>query len=225
MHVIKQISAGVIARGMTPAELYACIVYAIQTRPSFNVRALGCDPAAIERYAIAGYNNLIAQGAFMIDDDGYPSITMNAPDIVNFVSALRATKSVLVMMVSSGKKSFPMYYFHSDISWAFVWRNNREEWVVVAGVLAANPPENTWYRLVRKTLDTKATAKVGFKLSWFTPEGESLYHTVISAERGHDFTEPEPESSIIRGVQSTWPAVYMGSLQLMDRMEFLLEVS
>ena len=106
MRVIKTTAPGVVVRTLTPAELYACVHYALGIRDHFDLKTIGCEFDHLMKYVTPGYNALIDEGVFDIDDEtGTPILAISAePDVISFIDALSTAQEVLTIVVKLGTK-------------------------------------------------------------------------------------------------------------------------
>lgn len=241
MRVIKTTAPGVVVRTLTPAELYACVHYALGIRDHFDLKTIGCEFDHLMKYVTPGYNALIDEGVFDIDDEtGIPVLAISAePDVISFIDALSTAQEVLIIVVKLGKKSFKMHYVFNDRSWAFFWKakgdpnaktdKSQDKWFIAAGTSIATP----WLTFDNLTLNARSNVapnrKLTIQMAWVDVLDHThvLHKTALTSKRTGWYEESTPSDiSLVNPADNSrqWPKTYVGDALLLKRIEFLLAV-
>lgn len=240
MHVISPARFGMSVRNLTPAEMYACVHYALGERPDFDLSSIGCNAEAVNKYATSGYNALIDQGAFELDEElGLPVIALTGVnDLIDFASALSTASEVLTMRIKLSKSSFLMYYVHNDVSWAFFWKKKgnpnakadktQEQWFVSAGPMISTP-SLTWLDLTgnaRKNVRDGRKLTISFNWLDVTDHDNIMRTTTFTTDKHGWYVEDAPMGPGLVPDDDEgegWPRSYGCDYLLAQRVEALLE--
>lgn len=225
MQVKKRLDTGLTARELTAAEFFACVDYAVSNGRQYPLDEIGLKPDAVEQHSVPGYNALLDAGVFEIDEEGYPSLTVNVPDMTDFILALDGMESLLSIRLALGKRSLMFYYFHTDSEWAIIWRSGKTAWDVVAGTYTT-PPAPTIVELASSTLMQAPATHVGVRFSFYSMTGDLLASTEIVSAKDIGFIEQKPSAPALASdvEDDDWPQIYSGLGSMIARAASILKV-
>lgn len=225
MQVVKRLKTGLTVRELTVAEFYACVDYAVSNGRQYPLAEMGLKADVVEEHSVPGYNAMLSERVFEIDGDGYPALTINVPDMTDFILALDGMQTLLTIRLALGKRSLMFYYVHTDTEWAIIWRNGKAAWDVVAGTYTT-PPAPTLVELASSTLVQAQSSHVGVRYSFYSMTGEQLAVTEITSAKDVGFIEQKPAVPVLaNGVEDDdWPQIYSGLGSMIVRAAAILKV-
>lgn len=220
MQLRKTLASGLNVNELTAAEFYACIDYATMGGGTYPLQTLGISTADVNNYAVSGYNSLIDEKAFHINQNGYPELTASVPDITNLLFSLDEMKCIVTMRVSLGKQSITFYYLHGSDSWCILWRKKTSWFLVTAN--APVTPSTTILELTNTVLSQLGNQRIAIHLTWIAPNDQPIMATAFISTKDSDFVERQPQSNLL-GAGHAWPEHYLlGSLG--ERLDSVLRV-
>ena len=241
MRVIRETAPGVVLRALTPVEMYASVHYALGLRDNFDLKSISCDLDNMVRCVTAGYNALIDERVFDIDDEtGTPVLSISAePDMISFIDALSTAEVILTIVVKLGKRSFRMHYVWNNRSWAFFWKakgdpnaktdKSQDRWFVAAGTSMCTP----WLTFDNLTHNARSNAapdrKLTIQMAWVDAVDHTrvLRQTAITSKEEGWYKESRPAYPELIDLSDNpreWPKTYVGDAQFLQRIQYLLAV-
>lgn len=207
-------------------EFAACLNYVTCNKDSFpyNIMPIIRQPVRLDDKTISGYNSLIKNGVFSINNEGYPVLSTKIPTITDFITCLDTLNTIVTVKLIIGKRFITFFYIRGTSFWTLFWRNSADS-IMVASASNMVDVGTILLEIIKPQFNNLGGEHKTLKICYYDDYGEVKAETAIETDdntRRIRMVENKPNMDSFITVGESYPKQYYSMLSLHNRISQLL---